>query len=189
MLISIPTFTFDSDNYHVRTVDRTKCTAKIANNNITTESLKYIFNNTKIGESKTRENMKYYIGKYKGNVSRMYNQRRYNKFMKSNASYRKMQRKYKVTNAIVELVDIFPTIADLAGVPIPMCQINNREHKLSNLTYQKESDLCSEGITLLPLIKSFLKYQVRCSDLRYTPNDSTKIMYKIKDIILIFAKI
>ncbi|XP_032671602.1 iduronate 2-sulfatase isoform X2 [Odontomachus brunneus] len=158
LLISIPTFTFDSDNYHVRTIDRTKCTAKITNSNITTEFSKYIFNSTKINETETRENMKY-MNKYKRNVSRMYNRQRYNKFMKSNASHRKMQRKYKVTNAIVELVDIFPTIADLAGVPVPICQINNRDHKLSNLTYQKEPDLCSEGITLLPLIESISKYQ------------------------------
>ncbi|XP_014484327.1 PREDICTED: iduronate 2-sulfatase [Dinoponera quadriceps] len=167
LLISIPTLTFDSVNYHVGAVDRTKCTAKVANIASETDDLKYvILNTTKIGDSKTRGNTGYYMDKRKRKVSKVYNRQRYDKFIKSDASYRGMQRKRKVTNAIVELVDIFPTIADLAGAPVPMCQIHiDREHesRLSNLTYRKESDPCSEGITLLPLIRSIS----RCQDISW----------------------
>jgi len=77
----------------------------------------------------------------------------------------RFKKHYRVTDAIVELVDIFPTIADLAGVPIPICQINdtddNRSHSRNILTRKEMPNLCSEGITLLPLIKSILKCQVR----------------------------
>lgn len=127
--------------------------------------------------------MEYYVAKHEGNVSKLRNQKKYNRFMKSNVLHDQMQRKHKVTNAIVELVDIFPTIADLASVPIPICQVLDRDHKtrLSNLTYKKEPNLCSEGITLLPLIKSILKCQVRrMPDLI---SHTTKILYKIKDIL------
>ncbi|CAD1479234.1 unnamed protein product [Heterotrigona itama] len=48
-------------------------------------------------------------------------------------------------NSIVELVDIFPTIADLANISIPIC---------SNETTQIT---CSEGITFVPLIRAALK--------------------------------
>lgn len=51
-------------------------------------------------------------------------------------------------NSIVELVDIFPTIADLANISIPIC---------SNETTQIT---CSEGITFVPLIKAALKNEV-----------------------------
>lgn len=160
MLISIPTFTFDPANYHIRDIDRIKYTAKFANDNITTETSKYtIFNTTKINKPKSR--IEYYISRHKKNVLRMYNRQRYKQFVKNNESHYKTQEKYKVTNAIVELVDIFPTIADLAGVPVPICPINYKGLKLNNLTSQKEPNLCSEGITLLPLIRSIVKYQVR----------------------------
>ncbi|XP_043514944.1 iduronate 2-sulfatase isoform X2 [Frieseomelitta varia] len=48
-------------------------------------------------------------------------------------------------NSIVELVDIFPTIADLANISIPIC---------SNETTQIT---CSEGTTFVPLIRAALK--------------------------------
>ncbi|KYN44493.1 Iduronate 2-sulfatase [Trachymyrmex septentrionalis] len=88
-----------------------------------------------------------------------YIQRRHNKFMRSNALHSKKH--CRVTDAIVELVDIFPTIADLAGVPIPICQvINNTNDHLKNILIQnKVPNPCSEGITLLPLIKSTLQCQ------------------------------
>jgi len=98
-----------------------------------------------------------YTSKYKKAILKTYMQDRYRK------SYSKQQRICQITNAIVELVDIFPTIADLAGIPIPICQINNTDYQLHlrNIFYQEESiNLCSEGITLLPLIKNTLKCQV-----------------------------
>lgn len=48
-------------------------------------------------------------------------------------------------NSIVELVDIFPTIADLANISIPIC---------SNETMEIT---CSEGISFMPLIQAALK--------------------------------
>ncbi|KYM80558.1 Iduronate 2-sulfatase [Atta colombica] len=83
----------------------------------------------------------------------------HNKSMRSNALHSKKH--CRVTDAIVELVDIFPTIANLAGVPIPICQvINNTNAHLKNIFIQnKIPNPCSEGITLLPLIKSTLQCQ------------------------------
>ncbi|XP_025154174.1 iduronate 2-sulfatase isoform X2 [Harpegnathos saltator] len=123
--------------------------------------LNIIFDSIKISNSKMRGDMEYYMDQYKRNVSKGYNQQRYNKFIKDEVLHRKVQERYKVTNAIVELVDIFPTIADLAGVPIPICQTYNNDHTLSlnNLKHEKEFNPCSEGITLLPLIKNVLKNQ------------------------------
>ncbi|PIK56509.1 putative iduronate 2-sulfatase-like [Apostichopus japonicus] len=49
----------------------------------------------------------------------------------------------KVSNAFVELVDIFPTIVDLAGLPsVSECP-----------SVSHEIQLCTEGTSLLPLIK------------------------------------
>ncbi|XP_017760628.1 PREDICTED: iduronate 2-sulfatase, partial [Eufriesea mexicana] len=48
-------------------------------------------------------------------------------------------------NSIVELVDIFPTIADLANISIPVCS-----NKYIEIT-------CSEGISFMPLIRAALK--------------------------------
>ncbi|KYN22805.1 Iduronate 2-sulfatase [Trachymyrmex cornetzi] len=63
-------------------------------------------------------------------------------------------------DAIVELVDIFPTIADLAGVSIPICQVINTNDHLKHILIRNEvPNPCSEGITLLPLIKSTLQCQ------------------------------
>lgn len=77
----------------------------------------------------------------------------------------KRQRTCQVTSALVELVDIFPTIADLAGIPIPICQVDGSDHRLdAKGTFSHRGEpisLCSEGISLLPLIKDTLKCQVR----------------------------
>ncbi|CAL7933446.1 unnamed protein product [Xylocopa violacea] len=48
-------------------------------------------------------------------------------------------------NSIVELIDIFPTIADLANISIPVCTDGNMQ------------TTCSEGTTLMPLIRAALK--------------------------------
>ncbi|XP_012171793.3 iduronate 2-sulfatase isoform X1 [Bombus terrestris] len=48
-------------------------------------------------------------------------------------------------DSIVELVDIFPTIADLANISIPICSSESMQ-----IT-------CSEGITFIPLIRAALK--------------------------------
>lgn len=50
---------------------------------------------------------------------------------------------FKASNSLVELVDIFPTLAELCGIEVPsQCPENN-----SNVL------LCSEGLSLVPLIK------------------------------------
>lgn len=173
LLISIPKLTFNANNYnsYIRSyVNRNKYTMKIAKNgNFGNQTdFKYmVYEYTRtIYNSKTRSNVGYYMSKYK-EVSEIYAQRKYNRSMDDNALHRKKQRKCKVTNAIVELVDIFPTIADLAGIPIPICNIEdhriNNDHRINsrnNLIHPKEEpNLCSEGITLLPLIKSTLNCQ------------------------------
>ncbi|KOC67246.1 Iduronate 2-sulfatase [Habropoda laboriosa] len=52
-----------------------------------------------------------------------------------------------IIDSIVELVDIFPTMADLANITIPVCSNKNAHIETT----------CSEGITLLPLIRAALK--------------------------------
>ncbi|KYQ56276.1 Iduronate 2-sulfatase [Trachymyrmex zeteki] len=100
-----------------------------------------------------------YVRKHKRTFFETYVQRRHNKSMRSNALHSKKH--CRVTNAIVELVDIFPTIADLANVPIPICQVINstNDHLKNILTRNEVPNPCSEGITLLPLIKSTLQCQ------------------------------
>lgn len=111
---------------------------------------------------------KYNTSGYKRFISETYIRQRYKKSVKSNALhiFRKLRRNYcRVTNAIVELVDIFPTIADLAGVPVPTCQNDDENHRMrsKNISILPKimSNPCSEGITLLPLVKSTLRCQVR----------------------------
>ncbi|KAG7210244.1 hypothetical protein KM043_011792 [Ampulex compressa] len=66
------------------------------------------------------------------------------------------------TNALVELVDIFPTIADLTNVPIKLCPAIPKGAK-KEYKFYKDDDLdkmpntCSEGISLMPLIRAVLK--------------------------------
>lgn len=148
-------------------------------NVVTETNTKYaVFDATGADDSR---NMEYYTGRYGRNVSRKkYNRQRYNRFTKSGVSRRRMQGKYKVTSAIVELVDIFPTIADLAGVPIPMCQIHRGDYELSNLTRLKEVVTCSEGVTLLPLVKSAVRHQVKRPDLRYRILLKSTKIYRVK---------
>ena len=50
--------------------------------------------------------------------------------------------KYNITTNFAEMVDIFPTLSDLAGLPtIPLCPVNSSLIKL-----------CTEGTSLLPVI-------------------------------------
>ncbi|XP_077277379.1 iduronate 2-sulfatase isoform X3 [Temnothorax americanus] len=138
LIISIPTVTSDTDNYSAIPTDHTRYNAQFTNN--VTE----------------------YVRKYKENLSGVYIQRGRNKSTGNSALH--LKKHCRVTEATVELVDIFPTVADLAGVPIPICQINdtddNRLHSRNVLISRKKTlDLCGEGITLLPLIKSTLECQ------------------------------
>nr|XP_012224641.1 PREDICTED: iduronate 2-sulfatase isoform X1 [Linepithema humile]XP_012224642.1 PREDICTED: iduronate 2-sulfatase isoform X1 [Linepithema humile]XP_012224643.1 PREDICTED: iduronate 2-sulfatase isoform X1 [Linepithema humile]XP_012224644.1 PREDICTED: iduronate 2-sulfatase isoform X1 [Linepithema humile]XP_012224645.1 PREDICTED: iduronate 2-sulfatase isoform X1 [Linepithema humile] len=159
LIISIPAVTFSIDNYseYAKSADRAKYNAAVRSGggfgNKTDSKymmLKYV---RKIGAWKTYKNTEYII---KGEKTFPGIQQKCNKCAESGAVNSKNCR---ATNAVVELVDIFPTIADLAGVPIPVCQTND-QHSRNISAYRKEaSNPCSEGITLLPLIKSTLRCQ------------------------------
>ncbi|XP_078034218.1 iduronate 2-sulfatase [Augochlora pura] len=65
-------------------------------------------------------------------------------------------------DSMVELVDIFPTIADLANVPIPICH-NEKETKDATRmerTIARPQFVCSEGISLVPLIRATMKQEL-----------------------------
>lgn len=150
----------NTDNYSAISVDHTRYNIQITNNGKMEKKIKskYILD---VGEIDVSNISTEYVRKYKENLSKTYIQRRRNKSISSALHFKK---RCRVTDAIVELVDIFPTIADLAGVPIPICQINDTNDDRSrskNILIRKQIDPCGEGITLLPLIKNTLKCQVR----------------------------
>ncbi|XP_018406143.1 PREDICTED: iduronate 2-sulfatase isoform X1 [Cyphomyrmex costatus] len=157
LIMSIPIITSDFD-YDAVLRDDMRYNTQITNNDKIENAvnLKYILHVGKIGTSNI--SIGYVSREHKRTLFETYIQRRH-KSMRNNALHSKKH--CQVTNAIVELVDIFPTIADLAGVPIPICQdINSTNDHLKNVLTQNEvPNPCSEGITLLPLIKSTLKCQ------------------------------
>lgn len=147
--------------------------AQITNNDkIENKNLKYLLHVEKIGASNISIG---YVRKHKRTLFETYIQR-HNKSMRSNALHSKKH--CRVTDAIVELVDIFPTIANLAGVPIPICQVINNDHLKNIFIQNKVPNPCSEGITLLPLIKSTLQCQVR--HIFYCIMNYTNVLYKTK---------
>ncbi|EGI64264.1 Iduronate 2-sulfatase [Acromyrmex echinatior] len=158
LIISIPMVTSDF-NYNAISINHMRYNEQITNNDKIENkmNLKYLLHVGKIGASNISIE---YVRKHKRILFGTYIQQRHNKSMRSNALHSKKH--CRVTDAIVELVDIFPTIADLAGVPIPICQVinNNTNDHLKNILIQnKVPNPCSEGITLLPLIKSTLQCQ------------------------------
>lgn len=151
--------TFDTDNYD--TTNYMRYNAQITNSGKMENKInsKYMILNS--GKTDVSNISAEYMRKHKRNLSEADIQREFNKSTKSSALY--FKKRCRVTSALVELVDIFPTIADLAGVPISICQINDTNDDQSrNVLNQKETfEPCGEGITLLPLIKSTLECQVR----------------------------
>lgn len=175
-MISIPAITFDIGS-HVDYIKSYKSHKLVHNEYYTTK----ITNSYKIRKKTDSE---YISLKIKTNNTlethwkplEIYIQHIHNKCMKSNLLHFKKQEKCRTTNAIVELVDIFPTIADLAEVPIPICPIIDTNYH-SNIVSVNQKDIpntCSEGVTLLPLITNTLKCQVR----QYFLDNYTKILYK-----------
>lgn len=53
-------------------------------------------------------------------------------------------KEYLSSSALVELVDVFPTLVELAGLPVvlPLCPVNSSLVKL-----------CTEGISVVPVIQ------------------------------------
>ncbi|XP_043490900.1 iduronate 2-sulfatase isoform X2 [Polistes fuscatus] len=88
-----------------------------------------------------------FISQYKGytNLKNSWTKKKENTFLQYTNTYTK-------TDAIVELVDIFPTIAELARIPIPIC--SNIENRYNN--NKIDSSVCTEGVSLLPLIRAVL---------------------------------
>lgn len=130
-----------------------------------TDSEYMIFDESEIGVWRST---KYNTSGYKRIISETHVRRRYKKSVENSALHisRKLKRNYcRVTNVVVELVDIFPTIADLAGVPVPICQNDHENHRMrsKNISISRKEafEPCSEGITLLPLVESTLRCQVR----------------------------
>ncbi|XP_076641696.1 iduronate 2-sulfatase isoform X2 [Halictus rubicundus] len=75
-----------------------------------------------------------------------------------------LPKKQMVIDSLVELVDIFPTIADLANIPIPICR-NENENERKNATRMKRvftrpELVCSEGVSLVPLIAAAIKQEL-----------------------------
>ncbi|XP_046431986.1 iduronate 2-sulfatase isoform X3 [Neodiprion fabricii] len=64
---------------------------------------------------------------------------------------------YVMSDAMIELVDIFPTIADLTNLPIPLC-IDDKDyrHKYKSNSTSMSSNLCSEGVSFLPVIYAIM---------------------------------
>ncbi|KAL6423022.1 hypothetical protein ACFW04_010480 [Cataglyphis niger] len=167
LIISIPTITFDTDNYarsmHNGRYNITHIITNYDEMRDKTDSKYMISDEREIG---IWRNTKYITKGYKRMILETYVRQRYKKSVKSSTLHmsKKLKINYcRVTNAIVELVDIFPTIADLAGVPVPICQNVNENYRMPSKTIttsrKKASDSCSEGFTLLPLVESTLRCQ------------------------------
>ncbi|XP_070171898.1 iduronate 2-sulfatase [Polyergus mexicanus] len=167
LIISIPTVTFDTDDNYARSMHDERYNIRhITNYDETrykTDSEHMIPDEREIAIWKST---KYNTRGYKRTILETYIRQRYKKSVESSMLYisKKLKRNYcRVTNAIVELVDIFPTIADLAGVPVPICQNVDENHRMRSQTIsisrKEASDPCSEGITLLPLVESTLRCQ------------------------------
>ncbi|XP_023289898.1 uncharacterized protein LOC105699485 [Orussus abietinus] len=60
---------------------------------------------------------------------------------------------YKTVDEMVELVDLFPTIAELVGFPIPICP-DIEDRYVESAQAPALPNPCSEGITLIPLINA-----------------------------------
>ena len=74
-----------------------------------------------------------------------------------------------VTESLTEFVDLFPTLAEAAGIPtVPMCPKNS-----------SQIELCSEGVSLMPLIKDPQREWKKAAfsqHIRWADEKKTKIM-------------
>ncbi|XP_048512115.1 iduronate 2-sulfatase isoform X2 [Athalia rosae] len=60
-------------------------------------------------------------------------------------------RNYIAIDSMIELVDIFPTIADIIGLSIPVC-MENKNFGYNHSSVPSSSNPCTEGLGFLPLI-------------------------------------
>ncbi|XP_031833047.1 iduronate 2-sulfatase [Nomia melanderi] len=63
-------------------------------------------------------------------------------------------KKQLTIDSMVELVDIFPTIADLANIPISICLKENGKKNTTQIEEKCSEVVCSEGVSLMPLIRA-----------------------------------
>ncbi|XP_012149600.2 iduronate 2-sulfatase isoform X1 [Megachile rotundata] len=159
LIMSIPGLTFKESKEN----NAVKITNQI-------NTIKYLLNRRQIDNAKLTngypKNILYSMKKYIESRKRMYILKTYFAYSREITQFYKKQifnvanatnlsKQYDtfnpsknqiIINSLVELVDIFPTIADLANSSIPICT-NNPHIEI----------VCSEGITLMPLIKAALK--------------------------------
>ncbi|XP_015434051.1 PREDICTED: iduronate 2-sulfatase [Dufourea novaeangliae] len=66
-----------------------------------------------------------------------------------------------LVHSLVELVDVFPTIADLANIPIPICFDESKKKEIDRMEqdFIHPETTCSEGVSLMPLLQAALKQE------------------------------
>ncbi|XP_034939735.1 iduronate 2-sulfatase [Chelonus insularis] len=85
---------------------------------------------------------------------------------------------------LVELVDLFPSIAELAGIPIPLCNDINPMSINSTVSLQERilnNNLCSEGISFLPILERIKKNETitwKKAAFSQYPRPSTTVSWK-----------
>lgn len=69
---------------------------------------------------------------------------------------------YVIATALIELVDISPTIADIANLPLPLCDVDeDYDYRTNPVT------LCSEGISFLPVVYAAMSGKVKVHRICY----------------------
>ncbi|XP_029037438.2 iduronate 2-sulfatase isoform X2 [Osmia bicornis bicornis] len=91
---------------------------------------------------------------YSNDVSKCYKKNVFNI-----VSVRNSLKNQIIIDSLVELVDVFPTIANLANCSIPICSDENtkKENMFIEQSNPRVEIVCSEGITLVPLIRAALQ--------------------------------
>nr|XP_034191720.1 iduronate 2-sulfatase isoform X1 [Osmia lignaria] len=91
---------------------------------------------------------------YSNDVSKCYKKNVFNI-----VSVRNSLKNQIIIDSLVELVDVFPTIANLANCSIPIC--SDEDTKKENMFIEQSNPrveiVCSEGITLVPLMRAALQ--------------------------------
>lgn len=70
-----------------------------------------------------------------------------------------------MVDEVVELIDLFPTIVNLAGDSIPICPSN--DNLFDDYGDNDTESTCSEGMSLMPLITSSISCQVTKKEYKF----------------------